>query len=84
MRIVLMATGPFALPTMRWLIDAPHELLCWVTRPPRPAGRGGRVTQQSSSCGASISQRMVGKAKGPVAIRTMRIGAPGADPSFMA
>ena len=39
MRIVLMATGPFALPTMRWLIDAPHELVCWVTRPPRLSGR---------------------------------------------
>ncbi len=37
--IILMATGPFALPTMRWLVDSHHDFTLWITRPPRPSGR---------------------------------------------
>lgn len=39
MRVVMMATGPFALPTLKFLADSPHQLLAWITRPPKPAGR---------------------------------------------
>ena len=35
MRIVMMGTGPFAVPTFEWLVGAPHEVLALVTRPSR-------------------------------------------------
>ncbi len=39
MRIVLLGTGPFAVPTLRALHGSPHEMVCAVSRPPR--GRRG-------------------------------------------
>ena len=39
MRIVLLGTGPFAVPTLRALHGSPHEVVCAVSRPPR--GRRG-------------------------------------------
>jgi methionyl-tRNA formyltransferase len=42
MRILMLGTGPFAVPTFRWLLDSGHEVPALVTRPPR-AGRGGKV-----------------------------------------
>jgi methionyl-tRNA formyltransferase len=37
MRIIMMGTGPFAVPTFRALLDSPHEVLALVTRPTPPA-----------------------------------------------
>lgn len=40
MRIVVMGTGPFAVPMFQSLFEAPHELLALITRPtPPPKGR---------------------------------------------
>jgi methionyl-tRNA formyltransferase len=39
MRVIMMGTGPFAVPTFRQLYDARHEVLALVTRPPRPLHR---------------------------------------------
>jgi len=39
MRIVMMGTGGFAVPTFRSLLESAHELLALVTRPPQ-GGRG--------------------------------------------
>ncbi len=39
MRIIMMGTGPFAVPTFEHLIRSSHELVVLVTRPPR-TGRG--------------------------------------------
>lgn len=36
MRIVMMGTGPFAVPTFRWLIESEHEVPLLVTRPVPP------------------------------------------------
>lgn len=36
MRVIMMGTGPFAVPTLRRLYDSRHEVLALVTRPPRP------------------------------------------------
>ena len=36
MRVIMMGTGPFAVPTLRRLVASPHEMLALVTRPPRP------------------------------------------------
>lgn len=35
MRLVMLATGPFAVPTLRALADSEHEIATVVTRPPR-------------------------------------------------
>src|SRR5690606_33533823 len=36
LRLVMMGTGPFAVPTMRAMYDSPHEVLALFTRPDRP------------------------------------------------
>ncbi len=35
MRIIVLGTGPFAVPTLRALAASEHEVLCAVSRPPR-------------------------------------------------
>src|SRR6476620_581305 len=37
MRIVVLGTGPFAVPTLLSLLQSPHEVLALVTRPTPPA-----------------------------------------------
>ncbi len=46
MRIILIASGEFAVPTLRSLIDPAkkHEIVCVVTQPDRGSGRGQKVT----------------------------------------
>lgn len=36
MRLIMMGTGPFAVPTLTALYDSPHEVLALLTRPDRP------------------------------------------------
>jgi methionyl-tRNA formyltransferase len=36
MRLIMMGTGPFAVPTFERLLGSRHEVLALVTRPPRP------------------------------------------------
>ncbi len=43
MRIVFAGTPDFALPPLRALLAAPHELVAVYTQPDRPAGRGRRL-----------------------------------------
>ena len=40
MRVVFMGTPEFAVPTLRALVEAGHEVVAAYTQPPRPAGRG--------------------------------------------
>ncbi|MEQ1617240.1 MAG: methionyl-tRNA formyltransferase [Terricaulis sp.] len=40
MRLAFMGSPAFAMPTLRALIGAGHEIACVYTQPPRPAGRG--------------------------------------------
>ena len=40
MRVVFMGTPEFAVPTLRALVAAGHEVVAAYTQPPRPAGRG--------------------------------------------
>jgi methionyl-tRNA formyltransferase len=35
MRIIMLGTGPFAVPTLRALVASPHEVLLAVSRPPK-------------------------------------------------
>jgi methionyl-tRNA formyltransferase len=43
MRLLMMGTGPFAVPTFEYLLDSRHEVQALVTRPVPPA-RGRRKT----------------------------------------
>jgi methionyl-tRNA formyltransferase len=43
MRLVFMATGEIALPTLDWLLQSRHELAALVTQPDKPAGRSNRL-----------------------------------------
>ncbi len=44
MRLVFMGTPDIAVPSLAALIGAGHEIACVYSQPPRPAGRGHRVT----------------------------------------
>ncbi len=46
MRIVMAATGDFALPTFRALLASPHQVAALITQPDRPSGRGRKVKYQ--------------------------------------
>ena len=40
MRLLMMGTGPFAVPTFTSLLDSPHQVVALVSRPvPPPKGR---------------------------------------------
>ena len=56
MRMIMMGTGPFAVPTFEALLDSTHEVLALVTRPTPPA-RGRRQSPVNP-------MRDVGKARG--------------------
>nr|WP_137676234.1 methionyl-tRNA formyltransferase [Parerythrobacter lutipelagi] len=43
MRIIFMGTPEFAVPTLRALHEAAHEIVAVYTQPPRPAGRGKKL-----------------------------------------
>ena len=45
MRIIFLGTSGFALPCLRVLIESENNILCVVSRPPRPAGRGKKLRQ---------------------------------------
>jgi methionyl-tRNA formyltransferase len=39
-RIIFMGSPEFAVPSLNWLVEAKHQIVCVYTQPPRPAGRG--------------------------------------------
>ncbi|WP_448202680.1 methionyl-tRNA formyltransferase [Azospirillum sp. sgz302134] len=43
LRLVFMGTPDFAVPSLRALVEAGHEVACVYSQPPRPAGRGQQV-----------------------------------------
>lgn len=43
MRVVFFGSGDFAVPSLRWLVNSPHEVAAVVTQPDRPAGRGKKL-----------------------------------------
>ena len=59
MRIVFMGTPDFAVPTLRALLAAGHEIVGVYSRPPRAAGRGmalraSRVQQDAEQAGLAV------------------------------
>lgn len=62
MRVVFMGTPDFAVPSLRKLHDAGHELQLVVTQPDRPAGRGRKICSPPVKClacelGLPVDQR---------------------------
>jgi methionyl-tRNA formyltransferase len=47
MRIAFMGTPEFAVPTLNALIGAGHDVVAVYTQPPRPAGRGKKLSQSA-------------------------------------
>jgi len=45
MRIVFLASGGFAQPTLRWLAQSQHEVALVVTQPAKGSGRGQHLTR---------------------------------------
>ncbi|MCW2245794.1 methionyl-tRNA formyltransferase [Azospirillum fermentarium] len=43
LRVIMMGTPDFAVPTLRAIVDAGHQVVCAYSQPPRPAGRGQQV-----------------------------------------
>jgi methionyl-tRNA formyltransferase len=43
MRIIFMGTPDFAVPALRALVEAGHEVVAAYSQPPRPAGRGKQL-----------------------------------------
>ena len=43
MRVAFMGSPDFAVPALRSLADAGHEIVAVYCQPPRPAGRGQAV-----------------------------------------
>ena len=45
MRLLFIGTSPFAVPSLKRLVESPgHEVLAVVTQPDRPQGRGGKLS----------------------------------------
>ncbi len=44
MRILFMGTPDFAVPALQALLQSPHEVVAVYSQPPRPAGRGLKLT----------------------------------------
>ncbi|WP_286134153.1 methionyl-tRNA formyltransferase, partial [Erythrobacter donghaensis] len=44
MRLAFMGTPDFAVPTLRALVEAGHEIAVVYSQPPRPAHRGKKLT----------------------------------------
>ncbi len=45
MRIIFLGTSDFALPALETLLGSDHTVICVVSRPPKPAGRGKELRQ---------------------------------------
>jgi len=43
MKIIFMGTPEFAVPTLERLCESSHKVVCVVTQPDRPAGRGQKI-----------------------------------------
>ncbi len=47
LRVVYMGTPDFAVPALKMLADSDHDVICVYTQPPRPAGRGQKLSKSA-------------------------------------
>ncbi len=45
LRLIFMGTPEFAVPSLKALVESPHEVVAVYTQPPRPGGRGMRESK---------------------------------------
>ena len=55
LRIAYAGTPEFAVPALKALIDSPHELVCVITQPDRPAGRGRKISESAVRMQANVT-----------------------------
>ena len=67
MRIAFMGTPDFAVPTLRALHDAGHEIAAVYSQPPRPAGRGKKLR---ASPVQGLAEELCIDVRTPVSLRT--------------
>ena len=67
MRLAFMGTPEFAVPTLDALVAAGHEVVAVYTQPPRPAGRGKRLTPSAVQARA---EELGLEVRSPVSLRT--------------
>ena len=75
LRLAYMGTPDFAVPALRALIAAGHEIVCVYSQPPRPAGRGQKPRLspvQACAEAAAIPKRTAAMTRRP----TCRSGLP--------
>ncbi|QCE33662.1 methionyl-tRNA formyltransferase [Acetobacteraceae bacterium] len=46
MRLIFMGSPEFSVPALNALIESGHEVVAVYTQPPRPTGRGNKITKQ--------------------------------------
>ncbi|MEH6791177.1 methionyl-tRNA formyltransferase [Parasphingorhabdus sp.] len=66
MRIAFMGTPDFAVPALQALHDAGHEIVAVYSQPPRPAGRGKKLT---SSPVQQLAETLGLEVRTPVSLR---------------
>lgn len=67
MRIIFMGTPDFAVPALAALVEAGHEVVCAYTQPPRPAGRGKKLSPSPVQVEA---ERLGMPVRSPVSLRS--------------
>ncbi len=67
MRLAFMGTPEFAVPTLDALVAAGHEVMAVYTQPPRPAGRGKRLTPSAVQARA---EELGLEVRSPVSLKT--------------
>jgi methionyl-tRNA formyltransferase len=79
MRLIFLGTPAFAVPTLERIVNAGHQVLCAVTQPDRPSGRG----QQLAAPPVKIAAQKFGipvyqpeRVRGPEAVDHLRSLAP--------
>ncbi len=66
MRIAFMGTPEFAVPTLRVLVAAGHDVAAVYTQPPRPAGRGKKLMPSAVQL---VAQELGIPVRSPVSLR---------------
>jgi methionyl-tRNA formyltransferase len=57
LRLLMLGTGPFALPTFLRLLDSPHEVAALITRPSKPTHARGKSAAEFNPLRAAAEQR---------------------------
>jgi len=80
MRVVFLGTPGFAVPTLEALVAAGHELVCVITQPDRPSGRGQQLTGspvKEAALRHSLSVYQPERIRRPEAVAALAALAPG-------